>query len=359
MDLTLVYGLAGLGLLGLIFQRSKALAYIIFFFTWTLMWSKYTADYGSYQYIYYSPTEFRDGGYGLICMLGRMMGLSFFEFFMSLGFIAIGLYCRFTLRYSRNPALVAALYMVFISIFDLVQFRSFLAFAVVLTFIPRLFNPTRNNLIIYCIGVMLGMTIHITMIFYLSFAVMNTKWFTSKNLPRLIIPAILMGVAMYMGYEYFSTRASSLMEIYNKSVSRTTIMMLVVMLLVNIGFIYYWDKRPVATPLNSREKLIATSPGHIVLMFNIALLALLPLAVQSMTVMRLYKYVGIINFVFISNKMASYTNWRIVPQTFVVSIYGLSYLALFIFIHLNLFIRLVAKPIFTTNLFWPPLLEMF
>ena len=357
MNLILLYIMIGLGLAGCVVQRSKLLTVMIFFYTWTLMWTKYTADYRAYEEIYYL-TEFRDGGYALLCMTGRMLGLSFFEFFMSLGAIALGLYCRFTLKYAYKNSLVAALYMLCISLFDLVQFRSFLGFAVVLSFLPCLFNPDRNKIILYTIGVIIGTSIHLTMIFYLCFIFLNSQWFTARNFKKIIIPLVFLLIAFAVGADYYVERAESLMGLYNRQISDLTKWLIGIMLVGNVVFVYLWRRNEVTLDLSEAQNEFAMSKGNVVTLMNLALIALFPVALQSMTVMRLYKYMAIVNFAFISCHMARYTNWRLLPQTFITGLYGATYFILFVFIHGVFFVRGVAKPIFTTNCFWSKLMEL-
>lgn len=359
MDLTIFYIMIGLGLSGFVIQRSKVLTILIYFFMWTLMWTKYTADYMAYFNIYYSPFEFRDIGYMLLCSIGRGLGLSFFEFFISLGLLATSIYCWFTLKYARKNSMVAAMFLLFISLFDIVQFRNFLGFAIVLCFIPLLFDPTRNKLILYGIGVALASTVHMTMSFYMIFIFMNKDWFSTKNIRKILIPLIILSIGLYIGFDYYTSRAENLITMYNKRTSDLTKWMIALLLIGNVVFVYCWSRRSVELDLNESQSRFALSKGKVETLMNFSLLFLFPLSFQSLTVMRLYKYMAIVNFAFISNHMARYTNWKLLPQTFIVAIYGLSYLILFIFIHGPYFIKGVAKPIFFTNSFWPTFFSYF
>ncbi len=358
MNLILLYVTVGLGLTGFVVQRSKFLTVVIFFFTWTLMWTKYTADYRAYEEIYFL-SEFRDGGYALLCMIGRWLGLTFFEFFMTLGAVALWLYCRFTLKYAYKNSLVAALYMLTISLFDLVQFRSFLAFAIVLSFLPCLFNPDRNKIILYVIGVVIATTIHLTMCFYIGFVFMNKYWYTMQNFKKIIGPLLLIIIAFIVGADYYMERAETLAGLYNRSVSNLTKWMVTLMLVGNAVFIHLWQRNEVTLELSAKQKTFAMSKGNVVTLMNVALIVLLPVALQSMTVMRLYKYMAIVNFAFISCHLAKYTNWRLLPQTLIIGLYGATYFVLFVIIHGVFFMRGVGKPIFMTNCFWPKVMELF
>ncbi|MBD5227302.1 MAG: hypothetical protein HDS67_04535 [Bacteroidales bacterium] len=359
MDFTLLYITIAVGLSGLVIQRSKVWTICIYFFAWTLMWTKYTPDYSAYQDIYYSNFEFRDVGYQVLCAGGRMLGLTFFEFFMSIGFVAMALYCVFTLRYVHKNSLVAGLWMLCVSMFDIVQFRNFLAFAVLLCFIPLLFKPTRNRLILYVVGVALASTIHLTMSFYLLFIFMNTQWFSAKYFRIILIPLLVVCVGVYLGLDMYSEKAERLMSLYDRKTSDLTKWAVGFLLVGNAVFVYLWSRRKTELMLTPREIEFSVSPGHIVTLMNVALIVLLPISFQSLTVMRLYKYMAIVNFGYIANHMASYTNWRLAPQTALLSLYALSYLALMIFIHAGLFLKTIAKPIFMTNIFWPTVAGYF
>ena len=359
MNFTLLYITIAIGLSGLIIQRSKIWTIAIYFFAWTLMWTKYTPDYGTYQDIYYSHFEFRDVGYQALCTVGRFLGLTFFEFFMGIGFVAMALYCVFTLKYIHKNSLVAALWMLCVSMFDIVQFRNFLAFSILLCFIPLLFNPTRKRLILYVIGVGLSSTIHLTMSFYLLFIFMNTQWFNAKYFRKILIPLLVVGVGIYIGLDLYSEKAERLMTLYDRKTSDFTKWAIGFLLVGNAVFIYLWSKRKPELKLTPREIDFAISPGHIVTLMNVAMIVLLPISFQTLTVMRLYKYMAIVNLGFVANHMDSYTNWKLVPQTCILSIYAVSYLALMMFIHAGFFLKFIAKPIFMTNIFWPTVAGYF
>lgn len=359
MDLTLLYAIVAVGLSGFVIQRSKILTILIYLFAWTLMWTTHTADYNAYWGIYNSGFEFRDGGFKILCMAGHWLGLSFFEFFMSLGFITIGIYCWFTIRYARKNSLVAALWLLALSLLDLVQFRNFMGFAIVLCFIPCLFNPSRNKIILYCAGVLVAGTIHLTMIFYLVFVFMNKEWFSAKNLRKIIVPLVLLAVALVIGGSYYIDRAETMMTLYNRKTSDLTKWLILGLFVGNAAFVYFWSRRKVELNLDDNQMSIALSPGKVVVLFNIILIILYPISFQTLSIMRLYKYVAIINFVYIANHMASVTNWRLVPQTFVIGLYGLSYFILFLFINGMFYIKGVTKPIITTNIFWPEVISWF
>ncbi len=359
MDLTLLYVTIGLGLLCLVVQRSKWLTVFVYFFSWTLMWTKYRADYRAYEAIYYSSFEFRDLGYQLMCAAGRAMGLTFFEFFMVIGFIALFLYCIFTVRYVHKNSLVAGLWMMCVLMFDIVQIRNFLAFSVLLNFIPLLFRPTRNRLILYCVGVAIASTIHLTIGFYLIFIFMNTEWFNVKNFRKILFPLVIVVVGIMIGFELYAEKAETMMSLYNRRTSDITKWVTALLLIGNAVFISLWRYKKQELKLTEREEAFTYSPGHIVTLMNVSLILLYPIALQSLTVMRLYKYMSIINFGYIANHMSSYTNWKLVPQTLLLSLYALSYLALMVMIHHSQFIGGVAKPIFLTNSFWPTLVSWF
>lgn len=339
------------GLSGLFFQRSKFLTLLIYLFIWTLMWNTRTADYGAYENIYIL-NEFRDGGYSVLCALGRMLGLTFFQFYLTITGLALIVYCRFTLKYARCCSLVAALYLLFICFFDIVQFRNFVAFSIVLLALPQLFVNGRYNIIIFCTAVALAATIHVTMLFYLVYPFMNRDVFKLANLKRYIIPLILLVIAMYFGVSMFEDRLNTISNNYNKGVSIYSAIFIVLLVFGNIGYLWYWTTRRATEPLSLEQEDLSENPKDLVLFFNIAMVLLMPIAFKSMTIFRLFKYMAIVNFAFVSNKFTNPKSFKIIPQTIVITLYGLVYLVLFIYIHITQFIPRVMLPILNRNLFW-------
>lgn len=339
------------GLSGILIQRSKFLTVVIFLFTWTLLWNTRTADYGSYLEIY-TLNEFRDGGYSVLCAIGRMLGLSFFQFYLTICGLSLFIYCRFTLKYARCCSLVAALYLLFISFFDIVQFRNFVAFSIVLLALPKLFVNGRYNIIIFCTAVALAATIHVTMLFYLVFPFMNRDVFRFANFKRYLIPLFLLLIAMYFGVSMFEDRLNTITTTYNKGVSIYTTILIFLIVGGNIAYLWIWTNRPATEPLTPEQESFSENPKDLVLFFNIAMVLLIPIAFKSMTIFRLFKYMAIVNFAFVSNKFINPKSFKILSQTFVITLYGLFYLVLFFYIHIAQFIPRVMLPILTRNLFW-------
>lgn len=336
------------GLAGILIQRSKILTILIYLFTWTLMWTRYTADFSNYAHIY-MKNDFRDGGFAFLCGIGNALGLEFFEFYLALGAIAYFSYCLFTIRYCRKDALVAGLYLLFISWFDIVQFRNFVAFSIVLFAIPLLFKTKRLNILIYSTVVVLASFLHITVIFYLVFAFMNRETFRFENFKRYIIPFIFMIVFFYLGMSIFLERAEFLADNYSAGVSAKTKFFIVLTMLASIAYIWWWNRKPARMDLTERQMELSENPKMNILFFNLSTLILMPIAFQSMTIFRLYKYLAVLNFGFVSNKFAKSKDMRIVPETLILVLYGASYLGLFIFFHLKQFLPNVVRPILYHN----------
>ncbi|MDE6084288.1 MAG: EpsG family protein [Muribaculaceae bacterium] len=349
--MALLYILLIVGFSGLIFQRSKLVTILIFVFTWTLMWNTKTPDFSAYKSIY-TLNEFRDGGYSVLCSLGRYLGLSFYQFYLVLGAISYIIYCRFTIKYADRCSLVASLYLLFISYFDIVQFRNFVAFSIVLLAIPKLFSDKRSDIIKYCVTVVLASSIHVTMLFYLVFPFMNKDVFRLENIKQYLLPLLLLIVCMYFGVSMFEERVSNISENYDKGVSTATKLGIVMLLAGNIAYISYWTKKKPVIQLSYPQYVLSENTKQQVLFFNVAMVLLFPIAVKSLTIFRLYKYIGLINFAFVSNKFVAPGNLRIIPQTIIITLYGLTYLGLFFYIHWVQFIPYVMLPLLTRNLFW-------
>lgn len=340
----LLYTIIFFAISGIIFRNSKPLCFIIFVLIWILFWTDSTADYNSYKHIYTSDS-FRDYGFSILCLIGRKIGLNFFQFYLTTSTIALLLYLKFVFRYSYCCSLCAALYLLFIVCFDIVQFRNFLAFSLILNVIPLLFYPNLKNTATYCIVVFLASTIHLTMGFFFLFAIFNKKTLSKRYLKKSLPILVIFIAILYIVTIKNSDRIESMYTAYDRGVSNTTKIALCTMVIGNILFVKYWDSRKTFLKLTTQESALTNNPYHSVLYFNILMLCILPLAFHALDVLRLFKYIAIINFAFISNKFARSSKVICIPQTITVVLYGCAYLIMFYFMHTNNFFDGVILPI--------------
>lgn len=157
------------------YKKSKILFVIIFVFMWVLFGFNYSnADFPMYQNLYNIPlSEFTflksEGGYSLLMYLGKLLGLSFQQFFIVLSGIILLLVFRFFYIFSSFPALAALCFFCFLFPLQYVILRNFLAFAIVLQGFILVLKNNQHSAIKFIFLVILAATIHISSLFYLVF----------------------------------------------------------------------------------------------------------------------------------------------------------------------------------------------
>jgi hypothetical protein len=120
-----------LGLSGVFFQRSKILALVIFFFVWTLAWTTTLPDYFNYKYGFEHET-FNDVGYQFVSSIFLDSHIPFFNFMLTFIGAGIAILAWFVIKFAKRCSLVASLYLWTTARYDIVQYRNFAAFTIIL-----------------------------------------------------------------------------------------------------------------------------------------------------------------------------------------------------------------------------------
>lgn len=323
-----------------------------------MMWTEKTADYMAYSKIY-KMDEFRDGGFAMLCRICSSAGIEFKTFFLMFGAIGILSFLYFTIRYSQRCSLVAALFLGCICFFDIVQIRNFVAFSIVLCGIPLLFDTNKIKILKYWILVTIASSIHITAAFFALLPLFNKDVLNFKRFDKNTLLIIVFIIALIFLFPYFSQKFSNLSEHYLVGASSLSKIMIFIMIIVNILFIGYWSKKNPHIK-NAPIKYMVSSESQIILYLNLSMLILMPMAMMSLHLLRLYKYFAIINLSYVTNQFHMNKPYAfdlgISWDTIITSVYAFSYLALYYVIWNSDFIIGVIYPIFYENLLLPPFL---
>lgn len=334
--------------LGLIFQRSKLLTVAVFFFIWTLSWNTSLPDYVNYEAGYLMGT-FHDKGYEFLSKIFNEAGADYYLFRRC--FIGFGLliYLFFTLRYAKRCSLVSVLYMCTMSFYDIVQNRNFLGFVLCLIGISLIIShDTRKYKILYAAIVTFAATIHITTIFYMLFLLINKKMI--EKCPKIVL--VLMGlVIVFIIQNAFSYEYDLMMERYDVGVSNLTRSLLLVLFTGNFLFVRYWNKREPSGSMTRPQRLYTLNTNETVFYFNIAILLLFPAAFMSLNALRLYKYLALLNYTFVSNKFSMSFGFSYIAQTLVIVLYAMTYGIVGYLMHSTTYFDIVES-IFYQNLFY-------
>jgi hypothetical protein len=336
-----------LGVLGILFQRSKLLAVIIFFYIWTLAWNTTLPDFGNYQIAYFHETS-KDVGYKFVSAQFLNFQVPFFYFMLSFVGAGMCLLAWFVMKFAQRCSLVAALYLWTTARYDIVQYRNFVAFSVILVGIYFLIAyKNKISKIVFSILSFVAASVHVTTIFYWIFVVANKKFLKKVSKVWLVFSVIVVGCLVNY---YFADILESKFESYNVGVSILTRSLLIILFISNLFFIRYVNKRKNSARLTTVQTKYMDVHVDFVVLANTFLLILLPAAFLSLNAMRIFRYMAIINFIFISNKFSNRPS-GIVGNTIVSVMYAAIYAFICYVMHIEEFQHIIDA-ISNENLFY-------
>lgn len=345
-----------LSILGLFIQQSKILTCIIFIFIWTLAWTTKQPDYINYE-ISYNNGFNTDLGYSYVSGIFKSIGLTYFEFRLILLGFAWLIYATFIIRFAKRCSLVAVLYLWTTSIYDMVQNRNFLAFSICLIGLSLiLIRPSYRNQLIYILLIILASSIHITSLFFMIFFFANKNFINSVSRSTIIIISIISALVILF---LFTTNVSNKLSSYDVGVSNLTRLLLIILFLFNFLFIRYVSNFKCDTSfqysLTAQQNDFSSKQFSPIYYYNIALFLLLPAAFMSLNAMRIYRYMGILNISYVSNKLHSHILFDNVFYTLLIILYASSFALVSYLMHSTSFLQVVIPP-FQYNIFYESLL---
>ncbi len=175
-------------ILGLTFRKSKIVTLALLIYSWCLIGlNSYTPDYESYYQVfngtYYGKNI--EIGYHLINTFFYGIGLSFQQFRMIWALIYTVLLANFVIKETNNPNCALSLMLICPFLLDVSGIRSCVAYLLVMNFSLLLKKDGLKNRILFCIGVLIASTIHISSLFFLTFLLESRA--LSKNKKAVIL----------------------------------------------------------------------------------------------------------------------------------------------------------------------------
>lgn len=338
-------------IVGLFWQKSKFLSALIFFFCWSLAWCKDLPDYDVYNYTY-QQGKMGDIGYDLIANLFLNIGCDYFQFrlfYMGLGLL---IFCWFIIKFANRCSLVSSLYLYSMFLLDVVQYRNFVAFAIILIGIYVLikYKSPKNNLL-YAVIVCIAGTFHITVLFYLIFI------FSKETIKKISLPVLIsVGITCILIINYFFvTRLQEKFDAYNYGVSNLTRSLLFILFIGNLIFVKIWSRKQTQKlnvgnkQLTQLQQFFVSKRNQYVLYFNYALILILPGAFMSLSALRLYRYMGVINYAYIADKF-NQDKYNIF-NTIILLFYATAFLGLMYLMH-STQMNYILNSVFNQNLFY-------
>ncbi len=339
-----------MGLLGFYKKSSRILTAVILFFVWILSWNNSLGDFDAYELYYNSDlTDFRDIGYYVLTNYLFRFGLSFLQTKLVIMAFSLCILYRFIVKYSVWHTLVASLYLLTFCFYDIEQYRNFFAFSLVLLGLIFLFDNKYKaySKIIFAICVLVGFTIHASVIVFLMFLIIDKNTFKSlKNFVlRLFLPSL---IAVYFMSKSISM-VSERVEYYENAISQFSKIMVVAMYVLNAIYIYT-NSRKKPSFSNTFIEGFVNDENSTMPVANVLFFITLPFVFQSLNYLRLFKYLCVINVVYLSNLLFDTDCLRISHRKVaVLSIYAFFVLGIFYFMHPSFFDK-VLQPLLFNNM---------
>ena len=147
----------------------------LFVFAWVLFGFNYSnADYSNYEFAYNEIKEARPNGYFeigfyLLIRLAAVLGINYQGFLIIISAVCLLIFVNALKHLTANVNLAFAFYLVYPFVFDIVQYRNFLAFSFVLYGLHYLLNKNSKsikNVLKYFAFVILGALFHSSVVVY-------------------------------------------------------------------------------------------------------------------------------------------------------------------------------------------------
>lgn len=298
---------------GFLVKKSKILTVVIFSYAWVLIgWNYDNSDYSTYQNIYIDSIfylGFVDIGYLFLCEMFDFLGCDYASFRIITSGIVMIIYVYILLKYASFSSCVASCYLAFIFILDVTQIRNLIAFSFVFLGFSILLFGSKKVKLKYILCVLLASTIHISSIFYLVFFDINRKkyniyWFGLFFITEVLIVKTL--PILFGGY------VESKFKDYTFETSLLTIFLASLVQFFNVYYIYIVGK--------SRE-IKHSNINYIDSFYNLNLLLLfmIPFYFDSLTYMRIFRNIAVLNFLYITNILSLHKSNNYVRMiTFIV-----------------------------------------
>ncbi|OUN12000.1 hypothetical protein B5G38_15160 [Gemmiger sp. An87] len=222
---------------------------LVFMISLTFAFDGGSADYNSYRNIYYNdaPLSFFSGdksveiGYQVLCRFFRdVIQINFETFWIIITVFSILLFYLLVKRYTKNAAVVLALFTVFPMLISAVQFRQWLSGVIVLYGIRYLESKKIKNTLKFVAVCFLAVSIHTSALFYLCFLL--PIWIDVKKITKIAIAWVIVGGAfvrpMLQVVSRYNGRVSRLLITGNRTSLTTQVSMLILMMALCLAMKY-------------------------------------------------------------------------------------------------------------------------
>ena len=248
-----------------------------------------------------------DIGTKSILLVGNEIGINnygdFRLIYSIILFFIFGITIRKTCKYG---AICLTLYMVSYIFLDEVQFRNFSSFVILLPFlIYYIKNQNKKGLIIFLIGDFLAFTLHFSAVFYLLFGLTIVK---SKSLKITYIAIAILFIGAISAIESNIAMIDHTSHYEAPSIVGGVVSCF--LLVCNYWFINYINNNYL---LKKKDvcSLSIYKYFHIIVQINLLLLILCPVIFINATILRILRFISIVNIIFILNLATDHNKRKI------------------------------------------------
>lgn len=166
------------------FRYDKILLILLLIFAWILFGLNYSnADYKNYEDSYNATMQgYNDGyfeiGFYIIVKVFAMFRIPYCVFLGCVAAICLFIFTNAIKRLTSKPFIAFLFYFIYPFVFDIVQYRNFLAFAIVLYGVGYLLNDklkTHKKLFYYLFFIFLASLFHLSSVIYVAFVLVLIK----------------------------------------------------------------------------------------------------------------------------------------------------------------------------------------
>lgn len=289
-------------LMSIVFPKSKLLNYAYFLFVYLLVgWNYSNGDYVAYERMYDNVIfdnfeSFYEIGYKLLMVCGKMLNLSYQEFYFVIIIFPLFVVDRFFIKYSKYPFLCFALFSIVYLPLDYVLLRNFISFSFVLLGLEQVMENRKHSYWKYVGCVIVASTIHISSFFYLILFFGFNGRVQIKNVLFLVVA--IFPVCLFLMRNVSVSEMDDRTDSYSVSIVYFLLLSSLQFLNLIIVLHYYKYKKMAVGELNRNDFIVLNS--------NILLLFLIVIYYFMGIFIRVFRHVSIINMVFFINIISCY-----------------------------------------------------
>ena len=284
---------------------------LLFFLIFLVVRDRDNPDIHNY-YSSYEGTEIfirkKEMGFELLITIAKKIGLDFYQFRAIIYvFSGLSIWFFFT-KMGLDKNIAFSMYAFYPFVYDGIQIRNFLAFVIILLFLPSYFSGTKKGIFLYVVGVLISFSIHFIGILYLIFILIN---FNSKKIIRkrqkILIFSFVLSMLLIIFMKILPSISLKMMNILISQLDGARIRNyfdhsgnqwgFVIFLFLELMFVYISKKcRDSLYKNTTKQGVIMYRLAENIFWINVAICCLSPLLIANVSFYRLFRNILLINY---------------------------------------------------------------